>query len=195
MKICIDPGHTYGLNNVNGDPGAINKELGIKESVIALEISSFLGQFLKGDGHDILFTRTTGRADLTLKKRCEIANRNRCDLFLSIHLNSFSDSSAHGIETLVYNANGGKAYQYAWCIEHEMCLETNAKSRGVKERKDLYVLKHTVMPAVLIETGFISNKAEGLKLNDPVYQRLLCEGIRKGIIDAKMSEGKLPYVS
>ena len=195
MKICIDPGHTYGLNGIGGDPGAINKELGIKESVIALEIATTLGQFLKGDGYDILFTRTTGRADLTLKKRCEIANRNKCDLFLSIHLNSFSDSSAHGIETLVYSTKGGKAYQYAWCILHEMILQTSAKDRGVKERKDLYVLKHTVMPAVLIETGFISNKAEGLKLNDPQYQRLLCEGIRKGIIDAKMSEGKLPYAS
>ena len=185
LKICIDPGHTYGLNGQGSDPGAVNTELGIKESVIAMEMASTLGQFLKGDGHDILFTRTTGRSDLTLRKRCEIANRNRCDLFLSIHLNSFTNSSANGIETLVYKRQS-TAGEFAWCILHEMVLETAAVSRGVKERKDLYVLKHTNMPAVLIETGFISNKHEGMKLNDPQYQRLLCEGIRKGIVDTIM---------
>ena len=182
LKICIDAGHSYGLNGKGTDPGAVNNELGIKESIIATEIALYLGKILEEVGHTIIYTRTNGSDDITLKKRCDIANSNKCDLFVSIHLNSFDNPNSNGIETLVYNLDS-TAGRYAKNVQNELIKASKATNRGVKERKDLYVLKHTSMPAMLIETGFISNREEGMKLNDPPYQRLLCEAIKQGIMN------------
>ena len=181
MKICLDPGHNYGLNGLGKDPGAVNDKLGIKESVIALELCNILKDMLTKEGHNICLTRNNGDGELTLGKRCRIAANEQADIFISIHLNSSDNKSANGIETLRYDTKNNYTVKLAKNVQDEMIKVTGARDRGVKIRNDLYVLKHTPMPAILVETGFISNDEEGLKLNDPVYQRKVCEGIVNGI--------------
>ena len=179
MVICLDPGHSYGLNGKGKDPGAVNPYLGIKESVIALEIANRLANMLADKDHVVIFTRDNGDNNITLKKRCEIANESKCDIFVSIHLNSSDNSKANGIETLHYDSS--RSQKLASLVQEKLIKATGARDRGTKIRNDLYVLKHTHMPAILVETGFISHKEEGLKLNDPQYQILLCKAILEGL--------------
>ena len=179
MIICLDPGHNYGLNGKGRDPGAINAELGLKESVIALEIVKTLANMLIAKDHSIIFTRDNGDSELTLKKRCDIANQTRCDLFISIHLNSSDNTSANGIETLRFGSSSNE--KLANQVQKALIKWTKARDRGVKVRNDLYVLKYTRMPAILVEVGFISNKEEALRLNDSEYQRKLCNAILEGL--------------
>ena len=182
MKICLDAGHSFGVNGKGKDPGAVNKELNLKESYIAMELVSMLNDLLVKNGHEIIFTRTNGSDTITLKKRCDIANEADADIFVSIHLNSCDNSKANGIETLRYNKSSKKATVLANEVQRSLIFHTQAMDRGVKERNDLYVLKHTDMPAILIEVGFISNNTEALKLSDDEeYRNKIVTAIAEGI--------------
>lgn len=182
MLVCIDPGHNYGLNGLGKDPGAVNNELGLKESIIALEIATTLGSYLKSEGIECIYTRTNGK-ELGLMERCRYANGHKADLFISIHLNAADNISANGIETLRYPTKSEKTIRLAKLVQNNLIEATGARDRGVKERPNLCVLKHTDMPAILIEVGFISNREEALKLNDPPYQRKLCTAICDAVVN------------
>lgn len=182
MNICLDAGHSFGLNGKGKDPGAVNNELGLRESVIAMEMVQTLGQMLTEKGHTVVYTRTNGDDTISLPKRCRIANDKKVDMFISIHLNSAENKDANGIETLMYPTKNRKTHDLADTVQTKLILATGARNRSVKARENLYVLKHTNMPAILIETGFISNREEALKLNDPEYQRKICTAILEGIL-------------
>ena len=113
---------------------------------------------------------------VALSERYNIANRNNADIFVSIHLNSASSSSAKGIETLYKNTKA-----LASDIQTEMISATRATNRGLKYRSDLAVLNGTKMPASLVETGFISNPTESSSLATTSYQDKLAVSIAKGI--------------
>lgn len=187
MKICLDAGHSYGKNGLGKDPGAINTELRLKESVIAMDMVLLLGKMLEEKEHTIYYTRLNGSNDITLARRCRIASDVGVDLFISIHLNSSDNKDAHGIETLRYDTKNIKTIRYADNVQKRLIEATGARDRGVKIRNDLYVLKHTSMPALLIETGFISNNQEATDLNDPYYQKLICKAIVQGIEETNES--------
>ena len=157
LKVCIDPGHTQGIGT-KGDPGAVNGRFW--ESVAALDISLSLGEMFKGAGCKVIYTRTKGDPSLTLKKRCEIANKENADVFISIHLNSAENRAATGVEVLRYGQCSERTRELASAVQNRLVDATGFRDRGVKERNNLYVLKHTKMPAILVETGFISNNEQ-----------------------------------
>ena len=157
LKVCIDPGHTQ-AKDTKGDPGAVN---GLHwESIAALDIALSLGEMFKGAGCDVVYTRSKGAPDLTLKKRCDIANKANADVFISIHLNSAENKAATGVEVLRYGSCSQKTIALASEVQQNLVDATGFKDRGVKIRNNLYVLKHTKMPAILVETGFISNNEQ-----------------------------------
>lgn len=169
--IVIDPGHG------GNDPGAVSGTTCEKD--INLSIAKKVYEHLKYNNLSAKLTRSTDKY-ISLKERCKIANDANAILFLSIHVNSASSTSANGIETLIYsnnvaNKNVGNA------IHKPVISATKANDRGLKVRSDLYVLKHTSMKACLIETGFISNAAERSKLVLDSYQSTLAKSIAQGI--------------
>ena len=179
MKICLDAGHTKAIDTL-GDPGAVNGKYW--ESIIVLDIVKELGAILESLGIEVIYTRISGKPHLTLSERCRIANDKRVDCFISVHLNSASNKQASGIETLRYHRCGERTKQLAYNVQNELIKSLGWKDRGVKERSDLYVLKHTVSPAVLVEAGFISNDEECKKLLDKEIQHEIANAISKGII-------------
>ena len=154
MIVCIDPGHTQ-AKDTKGDPGAVNGSYW--ESVAALDIALSMGEMFKGAGCKVVYTRMRGAPELTLKRRCEIANKANADVFISIHLNSAENKLATGVETLRYGECSSRTRELAETVQRHLVDATGFKDRGVKIRNNLYVLKHTKMPAILVETGFISN--------------------------------------
>ena len=163
MKICIDPGHG------GYDPGAVNHNVGVTEKALALKIAALLGGELASRGYDVFFTRELDTF-IPLGFRTKIANNEKADLFISIHLNAAADPAAQGIETWYYEGSR-ESERLAAIVQRELKDQFLAKNRGIKSTRGFYVLKHTAMPAILVETGFITNDHDVAYLVNKVHQK------------------------
>lgn len=174
--IVIDPGHG------GYHPGATVTQGGktYKEKDLNLQIALFLAEELKSRGYDIKMTRETD-VYVSLEQRCEISNSLNADIFVSIHQNSFSSSSASGVEVYYYPGSVlGKAL--AEKLSASISAETGLKNRGAK-KANFYVLRNTKAPAVLVECGFMSNPNELKLLSNPDFQRKIARAAASAIDD------------
>ena len=178
LKIFINPGHDMDL-----DPGACAN--GIREVDIALAIGEKVKKTMEVIGYpcqliqsDNLNGETEGKPNV-----CATANNSSADSFVSSHCNRAANASAKGTVTLVYSSNGGKANILAKCIQTQIVNSLNMVDRGIKERPDLCVLRETSMPAVLVETAFISNEEDAYKLMYRIEE--FANAISRGITDAE----------
>lgn len=170
--IAVDPGHG------GSDPGATGN--GLKESDINLKIALKLNELMVSSGlHKTIMTRTQDTF-VSLSKRVETANNAKTDIFVSIHNNSAASTSAAGAEVL-YQTDSEKGKSLANLVQEELVKSTGARDRGIKARGDLYVLNNTLMPAIIVESGFISNSSEAKKLATADYQQKIALGVFNGI--------------
>jgi N-acetylmuramoyl-L-alanine amidase CwlD len=173
LVICVDPGHG------GQDPGGMAN--GVVEKEICLAVSLLLQRRLEMSGAKVIMTRTTDVYP-TLDERCELANRNRAHMFVSVHANiAPNDSSVQGFEVF-YKGGSAGGERLARDIIAAMDRAIDSPNRGAKvDPRGLRVLEHTTMPAVLVELGFMSNAQEARRLNHPAYQRILAEALYQGI--------------
>lgn len=135
-------------------------------------------------------TTADDRLRQDLQARCDVANRVGADLFVSIHCNA-AGSSATGIE--VYRAgNDPLGEQYARDVQAAVVAATGAVNRGAKTEA-FYVVRWTNMPAILVESGFMSNPAELGRLRSAAYQEKLAQGIADGIMKTASRPVDEPY--
>jgi len=144
--VCIDPGHG------GHDPGAVAFD-GLREKDVALDIAKKLATKLRSFELDVVMTRETD-VYITLLERAYIANEANADLFVSVHTNSVTSRQAHGAEVLVYSLSSASVPVAEDVLANMVSL--GLRNRGIKPRPDLTVLKRTDMPAILVETAFIS---------------------------------------
>ncbi|MGN1014701.1 MAG: N-acetylmuramoyl-L-alanine amidase, partial [Butyricicoccus sp.] len=114
----------------------------------------------------------TGQTDV-LRKIVAKCNAHSVDVDISLHLNS---GGGHGTECLIYGT-GGQAEVYANKIQNAIVKRTGYADRGVKVRKDLYVLKNTDAPAVLVECCFVDSSADAKMWNPKTMAAAICEGV------------------
>lgn len=175
-RICIDPGHG------GKDPGAIDH--GIHEEDFNLIIGSMVSCQLRQLMFSVLQTRAYDEhlnevKSKDLQARCDIANTNKADLFVSIHANAAEQDTAEGFEVF-YSSDAGRLV--AECVLKSFVkFFPSHKIRGLKKATGLYVLNHTDMPAILIEGGFITNPLEAEFLKDAKQQVLFATSISQGI--------------
>ena len=153
-------GKTVGIDAGHGgsDSGAVGIDGSAKpnESDFNLDLSLRLLNRLNAQGAVVRMTRTTDTS-VSITARRNLANSWDPDVFMSIHNNSFSSSSANGIETLYFNGSA-----LASDIQNAMVAEyPTLTNRGIKFRDNLGVLKtNASIPTCLAECLFISNQAE-----------------------------------
>ena len=155
------------------------------EKDINLEIAFLVREELEEKGFRVMMLR---EADEFLEKedRAELANSYQADAYVSIHQNTYEgkDKSIKGIETWYDGGDGTRdSRALAECVQREAVRSTGAAERSLIDSDGLYVLSKTLMPACLIETGFLSNLEECRRLTDPAYQKKLAEGIANGITE------------
>lgn len=152
-KICVDPGHG------GSDPGAtgVNGSTLPNEADLVLDIDQRFSSMLTADSATVIMTRNDD-VEISLDNRVAIANDNSVNIFVSTHLNSYSDPAANGTETYAYQA-GGNGETLATKIQNELIDHVGRFNRGVKFA-GYYVIKYTNMPAALSEGLFVSNTAE-----------------------------------
>ncbi len=167
MKIFLNPGHG------GKDPGAVSKN-GLKEKDVCKTICDILAKKLKADGHSVIVYQE----QKTYFEVTQQENKSGAELFVSVHCNSFSNSAAHGVETLYYPTSV-KGKKLAEFIQNSLLKSTELFNRGCKMRRDLHVLKATKAPAVLVECAFISNTVEEKLLKN--YPEAFATGIFEGL--------------
>lgn len=180
VVITIDPGHG------GRDPGTMYNS--IKEKDLNLEISKVLEKELTKNGAIVYMIRTSD-IDLSSiydskKKRGDLYRRllkikeNKSDLYLSIHINWYQNSTHKGAEVL-YNPINKNNKLLAEAIMHE--FKTNQKSKREIKKTNLYMYKNITTPGVLIETGYLSNPTERGLLQSSSYQKELANSITNGV--------------
>ena len=119
----------------------------------------------------------TTRADL--KARTDIANEAGVDVFVSVHNNALRATTS-GTETFHYYYASAASRRLAVEVQREMVAALGLPDRGVKSA-GFYVLRHTVMPAILTESAFLTNPAEALLLADPAVRQRIADAIGRGV--------------
>ena len=191
--IVIDPGHG------GKDNGAMNRAFNLNEKTIALDISNKLSTLLKSKGYKVTLTRTRD-VFVELPARGALANKWGADMFVSIHCNAASPN-ASGVETYAMtpmgqpstnassperkgyagNANDDWNTLLAYYVQSELHKAARSQDRGVK-RARFAVLVNVTMPAILVETGFISNPGEARKLATNDHRQAVAKAICGGIL-------------
>lgn len=168
-EVVIDAGHG------GNDPGAIYG--GISEKDVNLEIALKVKADLKKEGYRVVLTRKTDEF-IGLYDRAGISNEKNARVFISIHCNAADNGGANGIEIYsMKDSEEGK--KLAESVRKPVIENTGAKDLGVKQR-NFAVLRATQCPAILVETGFLSNDNERWLLNSDEYQEKIADGIAKG---------------
>jgi N-acetylmuramoyl-L-alanine amidase len=170
--VVIDAGHG------GTDPGAVAG--GVHEKSINLVISNYVKALFDGsENYKVYYTRTTD-VNKSLQYRTDLANTLEADIFVSIHNNAMNTPAFQGMETL-YMPGGSTTKLSSISIAkifHETLLPiVDVADRGLKPRDGLYVLRHTKMPAIILELGFMTNPNDLAKLTNPEVQQRVAEGI------------------
>ena len=107
------------------------------------------------------------------------ANMWGADYFISLHTNASENTSASGSEGFAFRRNSA-AFALGEDILYWLNRVTGLRNRGMSVRTNLYVLRRTQMPAILLELGFISNSGDASMMNN--NPELFAEGIYNGIL-------------
>jgi len=177
--VWIDAGHGA------FDPGVVRGS--VEEKDINLAIALKLQGFLEAGGATVFVTRLDDEAISSTKQgdmyaRRVMANASRADIFVSIHQNSFPKDSVHGAQVFYFNTsdNSRKLAEHIQQQLKEFILPHNRYE--AKPNRQYYVLRQTMMPAVIVECGFVTNHAERSRLVKEDYQEKIAWGIYLGIV-------------
>ena len=177
--ILIDAGHNY----AGKDTGAENKSLGLKEEEITWQIADKLRCRLEDMGYKVVMTRdkltdsiaNTSVVD-SLQARVDLGHESLADLFISIHCNAGGGS---GTEVYCFSENG-YAGRLAKIVQKNIVAETGLYNRGVKTA-NYFVIRNTLMPAILIETGFIDSSKDAAILGSSSGQQSVADAIADAV--------------
>lgn len=173
-KIFLNPGHAP---NGTPDPGALG--CGLRECDVALAVGKRVQGYLEAVGYEVMLKQSDTLAEVT-----DEANAWRADQFISIHCNAFN-GAARGIETLMYGC-GGESEMLAYAIQNQLVttlrqFDGEIPDRGLKVRPELWVLRATEMPAVLVEMAFIDHEKDARLLTE--QEDAIARAIARGITD------------
>jgi N-acetylmuramoyl-L-alanine amidase len=197
--ICLDPGHgtppavgrqtepigpgsrVYKIKDGGGAPG---------EAAVALAIAKKTRALLLRRGYRVAMTRTgpvfrygTG-GNIA---RAQFCNRRHAALMLRIHADGSKDTSRHGMATLYPSYHRGwtddiytRSRRAARLVQRAAVAATGAANNGLEGRSDLTGFNWANVPAILVETGFMSNPAEHRRLQSSSYQWKIARGFAVG---------------
>jgi N-acetylmuramoyl-L-alanine amidase len=199
--VCLDPGH--------GTPSAVGRQLepigpgsrtlkikdgggAAGEAAVALAIARRARRLLLGRGYRVALTRTgptihlgDGNGNIARSRFC---NRRHAALMVRIHADGSTVRSLHGVSTLVPAWHRGwtddifaRSLRAGRALQKAVVRSTGAADRGVVQRGDLTGFNWANVPAVLVETGFLTNPTESRRLKTGAYQQRVALGIVRGV--------------
>ena len=195
--VCLDPGHaTAPAVAAQAEPiGPGSRTLKIKdgggaagEAAVALAIARRTRAELERRGYRVVMTRNGAGYRGGNVERAKFCNRSKAALMLRIHADGSTDPSLHGVSTLAPALRRGwtddiygRSLRAARLVQRALLAATGAADRGVVLRSDLTGFNWANVPAILVETGFLSNRAERRRLHEPAYRLRVARGLARGV--------------
>lgn len=186
--IVIDAGHG------GEDGGVTGVRTGVKESVLNLEISRLLGEYLKAAGFKVVYTRTN---DTMLKYHKNVGTKKRADMFrrgeiiaksspyavISVHMNYYSSSARRGAQVF-FDRKNDKSKSFAQIMQDLLNRKINSEANGRAYdplSAEKYILSCSDCASVIVECGFLSNPLDEANLCNRQYQAELAYVLFEGV--------------
>ncbi|MCX6093144.1 MAG: N-acetylmuramoyl-L-alanine amidase [Candidatus Bipolaricaulota bacterium] len=171
--VAIDAGHG------GSDLGAMSGDLA--EKTINLTIVKRVVALLASDPQMRAVETRPGDANVSPDDRIRIAEGTNASIYVSIHINSFSQNDVAGIETWVDTSrkDSDRSWVLATMVEDSVTASTGARNRGIRSQASY--TEQTTLPAVTIEVGYITNSEERTRLVDAAYQDKVAAGVVAGL--------------
>ena len=187
-RVVIDPGH-------GGEDGGASSASGLLEKDVNLSVSLYLRDYLEAAGIPVVMTRTEDKLlydrkinyqgrkkQLDLNARLHTAQAVPDSLFISIHMNSFTESQYKGMQVW-YSVYDPHSMEAASAVQsHAILLDAGNHRRIKASGSNIFLLDRLDTPGILTECGFLSNPDEAAKLGDDTYQKQLAFIIFTGIM-------------
>ncbi|MGB3574498.1 MAG: N-acetylmuramoyl-L-alanine amidase [Phormidesmis sp.] len=172
FTVVLDPGHG------GRDPGAVGIN-GLQEKQVVNDITPQVAEILRAQGVNVVLTRDRDM-EVDLAPRVQIAERVNASIFVSIHANAISMSrpDVNGLETF-YSSDAGQ--RLANTVHSTILSEMGMSDRRVRSAR-FYVIRQTSMPAILVETGFVTGAEDYPNLADPDWRQRMASAIARGIL-------------
>lgn len=172
FTVVIDPGHG------GRDPGAVGIN-GLQEKQVVNDIAPRVATILREQGANVVMTRDSD-IEVDLAPRVQTAERVNASIFVSIHANAISMSrpDVNGLETF-YASDSGQ--RLANTVHSTVLRAMGMRDRRVRAAR-FYVIRRTSMPAILVETGFVTGAEDAPNLADPAWRERMAQAIAEGIL-------------
>lgn len=186
--VIIDAGH-------GGEDGGTSSSSGLIEKNVNLEIAKLVAQSLEEQGFIVVMTRSDDRLlydpgsdyhgrkkKLDLAARLEIMKQYDNAIFVSIHMNAFTDKTCSGLQVW-YSKNLPESYELAKIIQNNARLRLQPNNKRVVKAATsaIHLLENATCPAVLIECGFLSNPEEAALFENAEYREEVAQNIAYSI--------------
>ena len=194
--ICLDPGHgtlpAVGRQTEPIGPGSSQRKIkdgggAPGEAPVALAIALKTRALLERGGYRVAMTRTGTTYAGGNIARARFCNVRHAALMVRIHADGAQDRSLHGVKTLFPALRRGwtddiyaQSLRAARKVQTAVVRQTGALNLGLIPRSDLTGFNWANVPAVLVETGFMTNSAEARLLRTSAYQLKVARGITAG---------------
>lgn len=183
-SIVIDVGH----GGFDSGKVGVNGEL---EKDINLQIALKLKDTLEAKGIKVIMTRdkdqglydesASNKKAQDLQKRCELINKEKPLMAVSIHQNSYTSPQIKGAQVFYYTTSI-ESQELAQTVQKALIEQVDPKNhREAKANDSYYLLKKTDAAIIIVECGFLSNPEEAAKLTDEAYQQKIADAICLGI--------------
>jgi len=201
--VVIDPGHDLRANSDTEPigPGSATRKIkdgggtsgvvsGLREAELTMRVSLRLRTLLEAAGVRVVLTRArTAGTSMGNIGRARIANRAGAALFLRVHADGSTDSSARGTHTLYPALRRGwtddvyaESRRAARVVQRDVRAALGFPDRGLQERSDFTGFNWADVPVILVELGFMTNPTEDRLLATTAYQRRAALGLCRGTL-------------
>ena len=194
--ICLDPGHNT-LPAVGRQTEPIGPRSSIRkikdgggasgEAPVALAIAVKTRTLLRAAGYRVAMTRGASPYRGGNIARARFCNVRHAALMLRIHADGSSNTTLRGMQTLYPALHRGwtddiyaRSLRAARLVQDAVVRSTGAPSLGLSRRSDLTGFNWADVPAILVETGFMTNSQERARLQSPAYQLRVARGLVAG---------------
>src|SRR5215471_17603269 len=175
--VVVDAGH-------GGKDSGAYRRYGPPEKLVALDVAQRLGKKLRESQVKTVMTRDSD-VFIPLNDRVAIENKQKNAVFVSIHFNDSRKRKTRGFETYYHS---GASVDLANRVQQKLMTIPNSANGGI-HTANFRVLRLANCPAVLVECGYLSNRAEGNQARDWEYRELLADRIAEAIVEQRYGAG------
>jgi N-acetylmuramoyl-L-alanine amidase len=175
--VVVDAGH-------GGKDSGAYRRFGPPEKIATLDVATRLSEKLRESQFKVVMTRTNDTF-IPLDTRVDIENATPNSVFVSIHFNDSRRRGIKGFETYYHSPYAAELAQH---VQNKLCTIPGAVNRGV-HTANFRVIRKAVYPAILVECGFLSNRAEGYEARSTEYRDRLADKIAEAIVEERFGAG------